>query len=244
MDLSPDFPNNSNMILLTEAAKKDPQIVDKIKDCLKNGRNVMITSGLLKALQGKGIEDIVELNYSDRKSLVDQYIVGWRGNSTSGKKILIPQIEYLTNDSWEDVSAMDSGLGWPLIHQAMYSKGSLFVFTVPENFADLYNLPNNVLDRLRNILSQDMDITIEGPSKISLFLYDNGTFIVESYADVPTSVKINIKSANQSLTEITTGLTYKGVNGKSPRIWGRNISDITSFDINLKPHSFKVYQYQ
>lgn len=244
MDLMPDFPTGSEMILLTEAAKKDPLIVDKIKDCLKNGRNVMITSGLLRALQGKGIEDIVELNYSDRKAIVDRFVVGRNGYSNSEKKILIPQIEYLTNDSWEDVSAMDSGLGWPLIHQAMYSKASIFVLTVPENFADLYNLPKNVIDRMRNLLSQDLKVYLEGPSKISLYLYDNGTFIVESYADEVSSVKVNIKATNASLKELTNNLLYKGVNGKTPRVWGRATGEITSFDLSLKPHSFRVFQYK
>ena len=59
MDISPEFPMDGQMILLTESAKYDPLLVDKIKSRLVAGKNVMITSGLLRALQGKGIEDIV-----------------------------------------------------------------------------------------------------------------------------------------------------------------------------------------
>ena len=42
-------------------------IVSKIKARLSAGKNVTITSGLLSALQGKGIEDITELQYTDKK---------------------------------------------------------------------------------------------------------------------------------------------------------------------------------
>ena len=43
------------------------------------GKSVTITSGLLKALQGKGIEDIAEIRYTERKALVKDFIAGFRG---------------------------------------------------------------------------------------------------------------------------------------------------------------------
>ncbi|NJO70338.1 MAG: hypothetical protein HC830_14590, partial [Bacteroidetes bacterium] len=145
MDIVPEFPNDSKMIILTESAKFDPLLISKIKQRLQEGKNVMITSGLLKALQGIGIEEIVELNFSYRKALIKDFVVGWGGNFHSKEPMLIPQIEYLTNDSWEDISTLGGPIGWPILHQAMYSKGSLFVLTIPDNFADLYNMPAEVL---------------------------------------------------------------------------------------------------
>ena len=53
IELYPTFPTNANLILLTRAAKFDPELIVKIKGQLKAGKNVVITSGLLKALQGK-----------------------------------------------------------------------------------------------------------------------------------------------------------------------------------------------
>ena len=76
MDIVPEFPTDARMILLTESAGFDPLIVDKIKGQLHAGKNVMITSGLLRALQGKGIEDIVELQYTNRKVLTKEFVVG------------------------------------------------------------------------------------------------------------------------------------------------------------------------
>ena len=71
IDLHPEFPTNANLVLLTECAKFDPDIVAKIKGQLRAGKSVVITSGLLRALQGKGIEDIVEVKYTDRKMLAN-----------------------------------------------------------------------------------------------------------------------------------------------------------------------------
>ncbi len=47
MDLLPEFPAEANMIFLTESAKFDKEIVDKIKKQLVAGKTVVITSGLL-----------------------------------------------------------------------------------------------------------------------------------------------------------------------------------------------------
>jgi hypothetical protein len=63
MDIVPEFPAAEKTILLTEQAKFDPAIVAKIKTQLTGGKTVIITSGLLKALQGKGLEDIIELEF-------------------------------------------------------------------------------------------------------------------------------------------------------------------------------------
>jgi hypothetical protein len=51
IELYPEFPTNADLVLLTESAKSDPAIVAKIKGQLAAGKSVIITSGLLRALQ-------------------------------------------------------------------------------------------------------------------------------------------------------------------------------------------------
>jgi hypothetical protein len=242
MDIVPAFPAEATMVLLTESAKFDPLIVDKIKAQLRGGKNVMITSGLLRALQGKGIEDIVELRYTDRKVLAKEFVVGWQRECSAKAEMLIPQIQYLTNDSWEDISCIASGSGWPVLHQARYANGSMFVLTIPDNCGDLYNLPPEVLDRIRSVLSQDIDVRIEGPAQVSLFVYDNGTFIVESF--LPASVNITIVTGKQigKLITIPTGEEITGKVGQAGQIWGREKEETMTFDVTLKPHSYAVFQ--
>jgi hypothetical protein len=242
MDIVPAFPADAKMVLLTESAKYDPLIVTKIREHLLAGKDVMITSGLLRALQGKGIEDIVELEYTDRKVLVKEFATGGQGNSFSKTEILFPQIVFLTNDSWEDISGLASGSGWPVLLQARYAKGSLFVITVPENFGDLYNLPPEVLNRIRNVLSRDVSVHIEGPAQVSLFIYDNGTFIVESFLPENVNIKVITDKQTSKLSNILTGEEIIGKDGQDGRIWGRERDEVKTFDVTIKPHSFLVFQ--
>ena len=53
MDISPVFPTEDNMILLTESAKYDPDLVQKIKDRLQAGKNHDYF-GPAESIAGKG----------------------------------------------------------------------------------------------------------------------------------------------------------------------------------------------
>ena len=64
MDMHPQWQDDRRQILLTEQAAKDPQIVEKIKAQLKKGGDVIITTGLLKAIREK-MADVCELYCGD-----------------------------------------------------------------------------------------------------------------------------------------------------------------------------------
>jgi hypothetical protein len=242
MDISSTFPTEGKMILLTESAKFDPLLVQKIRTRLQSGKDVMITTGLLRALQGKGIEDIVELTYTDRKALVTDFKAGWGKIYQSSKAILIPQINYLTNDSWEEISAIEGTSGWPILHRAKYSKANLYILTIPDNYSDLYQYPANVLNRIRTVVTQDFNVKLEGPSKVSLFYYDNGTFIVESFLPEPVAVKIIAKQPISFLEDLITGESLEGNLVPSPPFGIKEINPERSFEITIKPHSYRVFR--
>jgi hypothetical protein len=240
MDLSSEFPMDGNMILLTESAKFDPLIVQNIKDRLLSGKNVMITSGLLKALQDKGIADIVELRCTDRKALVTDFKTGWGRFSKSSHQILIPQITYLTNDSWEEVSAVEGATGWPIVHRAQYAKANLYVLTIPDNFSDLYQYPPDVLNRIRSIVSGDLGVKFEGPSQVSLFCYDNGTFIVQSFLPEPVTVRILVRDPAGKITDLVSSETMD-ITEVKPEFPSRDPVPFHSFQVTIKPHSYRVF---
>jgi hypothetical protein len=240
MDLTSEFPADGNMILLTESAKSDPLIVQKIKDRLQSGKNVMITSGLLKALQDKGIADIVELKCTDRKALVTDFKTGRGPFCKSSQEILIPQISYLTNDSCEVISAIKGATGWPIVHRAKYSKADLYVLTIPDNFSDLYQYPPDVLNRIRSIVSSDLNVKIEGPSQISLFCYDNGTFIIQSFLPEPVTVKILVRDPAGRIADLITDETIE-IQAVKPDIPQGAGSKYHSCEITVKPHSYRVF---
>jgi len=72
MDMYPEFPTDQKVVLLTEQAKYDTDIIAKMKNQLTKGNDVVITTGLLKAIPEK-IAEISELRASDIKALVNDF---------------------------------------------------------------------------------------------------------------------------------------------------------------------------
>ncbi len=188
MEMQPFFPEDQKVVLLTEQAKSDPDLVKKIDAQLHRGGDVVITSGLLEAIRDK-IAQFAELTI-DGKALVNDF--GRYGKAD--KDILINQIGYYTNDTWEIVSAgnpLTKGTsGWPILHRGKYSKGNLYVLTIPDDFSDLYHYPEAALNQIRTVLGRDLKARLEGPAKVSLFVYDNDKVIVESFLDETVTVKV------------------------------------------------------
>ena len=248
MDLVPEFPADANIVFLAESVKFDEHIVEKMKSRLIDGKDVVITSGLLKALQGKGIEDIVELEYTDRKALVRDFVIGRAGSLQAKSDILIPQINYLTNDSWEEITCSVSGIGYPILHSAGYANGTLYVMTIPENFGDLYNLPDALLTQYKELLNRDLYVRVEGPAHVSIFVYDNGTFIVESFLPEPVDVNIVVTRQVNGLRDLLTDEVFSpGTNstptgGRSMMIGRRGRRRPgTRFSTQIMPHSYRVF---
>jgi len=243
MDIVPEFPENEPIVFLTEQAKSDPEIIAKIKKQLLSGKDVMITSGFLKAMQDKGLSDIVELRFTDQVASVKEFTAGWGSHSYSDHALLIPQIRYNTNDSWEVVSALDGTNGWPIIHRADYAKGKLYILTIPENVIDLYHLPVDVLTKIKEILTPNMPAVLEAPGYTSLFVYDNNTVIVESFADETHTVKLQLANGFSKAKNLISGEAFSV---EKKEVLQRKKPPVIKSMINLelKPHSFMVLQLE
>ena len=243
MDMHPQFLSDRQQILLTEQAAKDPQIVDKIKAQLKKGGDVIITTGLLKAIREK-IADVCELYCGDLKAIVNDF--GWFGKSE--REFIIPQVKYFTNDAWEVVSAgrplSDGVSGYPILLRDTYSKGMLFVLTVPDDFGNLYDFPAGALNVIRRAMSKDVGAYIEGPSKVALFPYDNKTLVVENFNDEAVSLRVVINTKVGALRNLLTGEELKPAEKTNGQVFPfRNrffgyAEGATVFDLKLAAHSY------
>lgn len=203
-DMHPEFLQDQKQILLTQQAAKDPAIMDKIRTQLKNGGDVIVTTGLLKAIKDD-LADVCELYCGDLKAIVDDF--GRHGKSD--REFIIPQVKYFTNDAWEVVSAgrpLRGGVsGYPMLLRNAYSNGTLYVLTIPDDFGNLYDYPAGALNVIRRFMSKGLDMYIEGPSKVALFPYDNRTFVVENFNDTPVSVKVRFNVETSGMENLETG---------------------------------------
>ena len=228
----PEYPVDSELILLTKSAAFDKSLIPKLKTSLSNGASVYITSGLLEAL-GESINTIAEIRCSSRKfstnyfatEMKDCAFLDYQYGATS---ISLPQIEFSTNDSWQIAVAVGENSSCPVLLQSKYSTGKLFVLTIPDKFEDLYNYPLNVLNILRRNICSKLPVHIEGVSNIGLFMYDNNTFILESFLRANTTVTVAIHRENIHLKDLTINKTYSGFTKNGT----------TYIDIPLAPSSF------
>ncbi len=235
------FPVDEPRVLLTAHAAHDPEIVSKIESHVRAGHHVIVTSGLLKALQGRGVEHIAELEHTGRVALVRTFKSGWREVVEGEKAILIPQIGYRTNDSWELVSALDGDNGWPLLHDADYGAGQFQVLTIPENFADLYHYPEAPLNAIRRTLTDHLPVVLEAPSKVSLFVYDNGTFVVHNFRDESVRATVVLDESAVRLEELGTKATLRLADRRGSA--GRDKPSVVIgryAEVDLPPHSFRA----
>ena len=207
VDLHPEFPTGAKLVLLTEDAKFDPGIVAKIKGQLTAGKSVVITSGLLRALKGRGIEGICETEVTDNKVLSSEFTTGLFSpvHAHSAAPILFPQVRFLTNDAWGLVSAIEGGTGYPIMLMDKYSKGTLYVWTIPDAAANLYALPQEVTTQIRDTVMSKFFVRADGPSKVALFAYDNNTFVLENYRPDPVEMKVTVDGTYSKLRNLATG---------------------------------------
>jgi hypothetical protein len=235
MDIVPEFPTDAQTVLLTEQARFDPTIIAKIKKQLTDGKTIVITSGLLKALQGKGIEDIAHLVYTGQTVLTHEFM-GERGLSgvKSDSDILLPQINYFTNDSGGIITAFTSEAktsGDPILLRTKYSKGLLYVLTIPQAQGDLYSYPQSVLNTIRQVLAKDMYVRLDAPSQVSLYVYDNDKFIVESFQENLVPARVVTDNRITKLRDMLTG----------QQLVGTSQGSTTVFEMTLNPGSYRVF---
>ncbi|MFO1475512.1 MAG: hypothetical protein U1F98_02530 [Verrucomicrobiota bacterium] len=243
LELTPNFPSHAKTVFLAESAAADRDLVKKIKAHIEAGNSVVITSGLLRALQSHGIQSIAEIRSTDRHIPVKQFLRG-NGEVIEGdREITIPELDYLTNDTWALVSATAGGIPYPILLRSAYGKGYLYVLAVPDNFGDLYHLPREVLGVLRGVLQRDLPVRLDAPAQVALFAYNNRTFIVESFLPDAGEVGVILPGKVARLRNLVTGETVDGrpQPANRGRVWRNEPQDQTAFSLQLKPHSYAVF---
>jgi hypothetical protein len=238
VEMYPQWPA-AHTVFLTQAAATDPNIVAEIERHLRSGDNIIITSGLLRAIQDKGFDQVTDMRVTHEVVPVSEYVEGFGFGAGTvlghSKPILFPLIHFYTNEEWAVLRGIATQGGVPLLLMDHYGKGELYVVTVPEEMNDLYSLPAPVLNALRRYLTPDLPVRLEGPSQVSLFEYANGTFVVESYLDQPTAVRVIGGFAH--LTNVTTGAESSGET--VPMTAGQQQY---GYELQVEPHSILAFR--
>jgi len=223
IDLVPDFPTNASTILLTAASKNDPGLVAKTKDFVRKGGTAIATTGLLEALGEKGFQDIAEIEVLKQRVLATGFGGGGRGGDAAGAagpaslNMLLPRMRRFSNDNAISMEFLTANSGYPMLVQAPYGKGTLCVLALPDDFADIYRLPQSVLTQVRSLLGRDLFVSLDAPDHVSLFVYDNRAFIVQNFQSqaVATRVMVRATALRDLLSNKTVAASAGGGGGEA-----------------------------
>jgi hypothetical protein len=184
---------------------------------------------------------------------VDHFVQGYGAGNGSplddadrpARPVLIPEVRFYTNDSWAVVRGVAAGAakGYPLLLMNHYSKGTIYMLTVPENPGDLYNLPRAALNAIRSFVQPDGTRLADAPARVALFAYDNGAVVVESFRDEPVTARLEIPGGGSGLVEVPSGRALAASPlppGAGDR--GSTATARASYAIDLPPHSFRVFR--
>jgi hypothetical protein len=242
IEMTSRFPTGADTILLTQSAAADPEVIDKVKEQLRAGKVVFVTSGFVKATmdpkrKDRGFEDLLEVYPTGQEVALNDYYNGYgAGNGRSlrddpkvaPRDVLFPEMHYFTNDAWPIIRGVAGARGFPILLMNRYSKGILYVLTIPSNIGDLYSLPPGVIDSIKTYLLADEPVRIESPAGVSLFTYDNGAYVIQSFRDEPVKVRV-IKSQAKRGPQRAAADTVPGT------------TPTTVSEVTIPPHSFRVF---
>lgn len=214
---TPWFMDDAPTMLLTASSAYDPDIVDKLEAYLANGHKAIVTSGFVKATLDRGLMRITSLRDRNRKATVREYAAEsslfWnRWERDYGPKpVSVPVLEFRNNATWGAVcKGIADEEAYTLLARDTYGKGQMYTLVVPDSFSDLKNYPNLILNRMRKEFAVN-GIYLEGNPMISLFVYNNDTFVLYPYVDNHTfdsDVCVHIKGGT-ALIQPDTGRTVE-----------------------------------
>jgi hypothetical protein len=277
IDLVPEFPTNAPTVLLTAASRYDKDLVAKTKKYVQAGGRAIATTALVEALGDKGFQDIAEIEVTGNRVVAKRFggggfggfggISGGRGAGAAGAtpepdlNILMPQIRHFENDTWASIPFSTASYGYPMVvgteRSTIYGKGTFFVIAIPDDFADLYRLPQSVQNQIRTFLGRDVFVSLDAPDHVSLFAYDNRTFIVQNFQAQPVTARVTVRGATglrDLLTEEALGRGGAaaggggmgggrgGLGGGGGMGGGRGgIGGGASFEVTVPGHSFRPF---
>ena len=158
--------------------------------------------------------------------------------------LLFPEIRFYTNDAWPLIRGVAQARGVPILLMDRYSRGALYILNIPDNPGDLYELPQPLLKVLRSYLQADMPVRLDAPDHVSLFSYDNGTFIMQSFRGEPVTVTVSLAGLPAQIRDLVSSEAIAAETVKSTPAGSHADAPVRSeFRVELAPHSYRVIQY-
>ncbi len=211
---TPYFCEDAPTIFCSASTAEDLASVEKLKTYVRNGGTAVVTLGYYRAVYDKGIRDFSSVTLTSRHVIGKKYRIQ-NANYFDDVNIvdcdtpvLYEVINYKTNSTHCDISVMAGDCNFPVMTEDNYGKGRFFILNIPDNFADLYKLPEKVLQTINKHISIGLPVYIGSKAKCGMYLFDNETFVLRSYDKKVKDVKVILRGENRKLVNAETNDIY------------------------------------
>ncbi len=210
---TPNFEADAPSMLLTASSACDSDIIDKLEAYVAKGGKAVITSGFVKATLGRGLERLTSIRDRCRSMTVKDFAAEYSFfynrwlRESSVKAVSVPVLEFRNNSTW---GAVCKGIceeeACTLFALDTYGDGQIYTLVLPEAFSEIKYYPEAVRSRMRKEFAVN-GIRMDAAPQISLFVYDNDTFVIYPYVDNNTydsDITVYVNGA-KSIVDVTTG---------------------------------------
>ena len=244
LDLVPDFPENAPSVLLTQRSACSPDAVEKLEAFVRKGGTAIVTTGFLRESYRRGILDMTSVRLTNRHAAGNSYMIDLCDFDYAGiqyarspEKVLFEELDYKTNATWADILLLAGENNFPVLTEDRYGLGKLLILNTPENFADLYKLPAEVIGILCRELSAGQPCYLSAEPKWSLLGYHNEVYCLHSSRPMLSHARVVVRGECKGLLDLETG-TVHGVSAALPGSCRRGDAALTRSE--LPEYAFDV----
>ena len=206
--LTPYFPEGGKQLLLTRSSACDPDILSKLDRWLaETDGDAIVTLGFWDAVRDRGFENFTSIRTEGRRIPADRYRVEEKENictyPAGEGTVSFPVPEFRNNSTWALVKAARGEESCGILLRDAYLGGRIWTISLPDTLPDLYRLPAPVLNGIRRHFPV-RGVWLEGPSRVSLFVYDNDQLILYPYVMDGTQrviARLHVKDAAALIRE-------------------------------------------
>lgn len=199
IDPYPEFPADATTVLFTESTAEREDSIEILEQYVRKGGNAIVTLGYFKKMYDKGIKDLTSVRLSGRHVIGSRYMVqnanSWNAINEYDNHlpVMYEIISYKTNSTHSDISLVADEHNFPVLTEDNYGKGRFFILNTPENFADLYKLPLEVVRTIAKHLSMGQEVYVGATPKLGFYPYDNNMYVLTSYSDLDITAQVVVR---------------------------------------------------
>jgi hypothetical protein len=240
------FPTESRNAIFTLHSLRDPDLADKMLARLRDAKDLFMTWGLWKKLQGTEFKNTLNLVDHGGSVTGDQLRLrlGWFRDELvkADQRFSFPRIETTTWPYVRDVAVVQDDYDFGVFLNIQYLKGRIYILNMPENSYDLLRLPAAALNLIRRAVAPELGVELDGPGGVGMYLFGDKQYVLYNMSDqtAPMTLTFAKKVSTSGWRELVGNKKLSAVQDTSFVRFGGPV--ITRVTLTVKPFEIAVVQ--